>query len=683
MSVAHRGTAAELSTPARVVAAGGAAGLLILVAALAAGRPSYAVLSPAPLIAWLVWRHAMARLAFVVVGGLFVFVSNTNHLTVTKAAFFAGLVLVVVAILRQPDLYRDLRRDSTIRALLPVTLALAVLVVVGFAVARSMHTGLSPWLRDVAAYGLAAVVPLLLWDFDRNASAWLSRLARMLLLLCGVLSGLSFVVQWLGQRQILSSTTTLHILPGEFLPAALALFLAVSAGKVAKDRNWYTLGALAIPILLVLAGTRSALPVLVCVVLALFAGWENKRSLLVWTAGAIAAAAAALAGLVVLAHSHHGGLARLTVRITSIPHTILHLGSDQSYKERAAEWHAAWATFKGHELLGVGPGHTFVWRYAGVGPLQTLSRYNLDTPVVFLAKFGIVGIIALVIAIYGLIRFLRMKRPPAIHDVRRALTWYLVLAVVTLPFGWPLEQKDFTLGLILLGALAVPRAVVAAPGFEGDWAAWSSAVDRLDRRMASFRGVTALLLVLGGAVVALAIALAVKPASSGTARGGASGTNFATPKGRAVAAADAAVWAAKCGPTCKVKIRPANSLSNYWLLTVRKGSTRSCSLLDTSRFRPTASGFDGVDPIRCEIAPPPRPFSPNSPAVAAINADVAIWSYSHCGKHCRHVVKPVSPEAGLWKVRLNQPGGASCYLFDTRRFARRGSEFAGVDPMRC
>jgi len=491
MSAAHGDTRTDSRRPNRAIVAAAVTGVVILVAAIAAGRPSYIALAPAPLVAWLLWQSAMARLAFVVVGGLFVFVSNTNHLTVGKAAFFAGLVLVVASIVREPQLYRDLRTDSTIRALLPVTVALAVLVIVTSPVARSMHTGLSPWLRDAAAYCLAAAVPLLLWDCDRNAGARLTRLARMLLLVCGILSGLALVVQWLGQRAIVSSKTTLHILPSIFLPGALALVLAVHAGRAAKGRGWYTLGALAIPIILVLAGTRSAIPVFVCVLLALFAGWEDKRRLLVWTAGGVAAAGVVLAAMVGVAHVEHGGLEKLTRRITSIPHTLLHLGSDQSYLERAKEWHVAWVTFKAHPLLGVGPGHTFVWRYSGSGPLHTLARYNLDSPVVFLAKFGALGVVALVVVILGLIRFLRMKRPPALHEAKLALTWYLVLAVLHLPFDWPLEEKDFTLGLILLGALAVPRAVDTGGGFEGDWAAAANGIAVLRRRLTNRRSTTA------------------------------------------------------------------------------------------------------------------------------------------------------------------------------------------------
>jgi hypothetical protein len=94
----------------------------------------------------------------------------------------------------------------------------------------------------------------------------------------------------------------------------------------------------------------------------------------------------------------------------------------------------------------------------------TLSRYDIDTPLTFPAKFGLLGLVALVFVVYGLVAFLRARRRDAPHDAWLAFAWYLVFAVLELPFGWPLEQKDFALGLLLLGALVVQPAL---PTFDG------------------------------------------------------------------------------------------------------------------------------------------------------------------------------------------------------------------------
>jgi O-antigen ligase len=454
------------------LAAGVGAGLLIVLAAVAAGRPTYAVLAPAPFVGWFVWRHAAARMAFIVVGGLFVLVSNTNHLTVWKVAYFAGVALALISILRHRELYAELReRSTTIRRLAPMTLALGALIVLSLPVAHAEHTGLSPWLRDAATYGLAAAVPLFIWDFERNASPRLGRLAIVLLAVGGVLSGLSLLVQWLGARGVMSTRVSLHLLPGQLLPGALALFLAVRAGSVSRGRGWYAAGALAIPLALIFGGTRSVLPLLLCVVLVLAGRWNEKRTLLIWTAAAAVAVTVLIGALIALGHTGHPGLAKLAHRITSIPHTVAHPNSDASYRLRANEWRVAWQTFKAHPIVGAGPGHTFTWSCRSSGCLTgTLSRYDIDSPLTFPAKFGLLGLVALAFVVYGLVGFLRARRRTAPHDAWLALAWYLVFAVLELPFGWPLEQKDFALGLLLLGALVVQPAF---PTFEGsaDWTA--------------------------------------------------------------------------------------------------------------------------------------------------------------------------------------------------------------------
>ena len=457
----------------RKLAAGIAAGLVVIFAAIAAGRPSYAVLAAAPFVGWFVWRHAAARLAFVVAGGLLVFASSTDHLTATKVGYFAGVALAVVSILRQRELYADLREPSTtIRTLAPMVLVLGLLIALSLAVAHGEHTGLSPWLRDATAYGLVAVVPLFLWDFERNASLRLGRLALVLLVVGGVLTALSLIVQWLGQRGVMSTTIRLHILPGGSLPAALALFLAVRAGSISRHHVWYVLGALAIPLALFLTGTRSALPLLICVPLVLIMRSTGKRRLLFATGAAVVVATILVASLVALGRTGHPELAKLSHRITAIPHTVTHPNSDASYRLRANEWHVAWQTFKAHPILGAGLGHTFTWSCSSSGcTTGTLSGYNLDSPLVFPAKFGLLGLFALAVVVFSLVHFLRARRETAPRDAWLAFTWYLVLVAAELPFGWPLESKDFTLGLLLLGALVVQRSVPTFGGLADDWTA--------------------------------------------------------------------------------------------------------------------------------------------------------------------------------------------------------------------
>jgi O-antigen ligase len=588
-----------------------ATGLVLLIGAFAAGRPSYAILALAPLVGWLLWCSAVARLTFVVLGGLLILVSNTNHLTASKAGYFGGLAFALVAIVRQPEIYGDLRRATPIRALLPMTLALAAIIVISLPVAHAEHTSASAWLRDAATYGLAAAAPLLIWDSWCQARRALASTACLLLIVCGLLSGLSLVVELLGGRSIISSRITLHLLPGIFLPGALALLLAASANRADVRAARYATAALAIPIVILLTGTRAAVALLVCVVLVLFAASGRRRTLLLWLAAVVTSAVAALGLLAVIARSApHGGLERLVHRITAIPDTMIHPGSDTSYNIRAAQWHVAWQTFKAHPLAGVGPGHMFVFPY-GRGLQGTLARYFLDSPLVFLAKFGVVGLVALVPIIYGLVSFLRLQRRFAAREVWLALLGYLVFAVFYLPLDWALEAKDFVLGFILLGALAVQPAMPAFAGLADDWARIKEGAARHIRVQGHALESVAVPDDPGslGRSTMLNVKVAVFAAIVALAGAGAATLGFALSGGhtkavtisrtvllnpplsaaanRAEAQADVRVWRIlHCGPGCRLKALPLSVRTGLWELRERTGGGTYCSLLDVRKFNP-------------------------------------------------------------------------------------------------
>jgi len=438
----------------------GALGLLILVGALATGHPEYAILAPAPYVAWLLWHHTAVRLCFVVLGGLFVLSSGVNHVTASKVAYFGGVALAALAILCQPELYRALRGRTPIRELAPLTLAIGVIILVSLPVAHAEHTQLSSWFRDAAAYGLLAAAPLFIWDAASPSSVF-GRLAPAVLYTAAALSGISLIVEWLARRHTIGTSIDNHVLPGEFLPAAAAFLLVVEGSAVGRRHAQWNAAALAIPLLIVLGGTRSAVVLLVLVVVAIFVHTASRRVLGYWGLGLLAAGVVAVSLLVAVGHSGHQGIEQTSRRITSIPHTIAHPNSDQSYRLRAGEYHVAWETFRSHPLLGVGLGHLFVWQY-GYRGITTRTGYNLDTPAVYVAKFGVLGLIALAVAAIALVRFTRLAKETTGSPAAAALAWFLVFTLLELPFGFPLEAKDFTLALILLAGLAATAPAASA-----------------------------------------------------------------------------------------------------------------------------------------------------------------------------------------------------------------------------
>ena len=590
----------------------GALGAVILIGALAAGHPKYAVLAPAPYIAWLLWRHTAARLCFVVLGGLFVLFSGVNHLTISKAGYFAGVALAAVAILRQPELWRALRQRTPLRALAPLTPAIAAIILVSFPVAHAEHTQLSSWFRDAAAYGLLATVPLFIWDASRPDSVF-ARVAPAVLYTAAILSGLSGILEWLARRRVVGSGTSIdtHILPGEFLPAAAAFLLIVEGSRPGRRHGRWYAAALAFPLCIFLGGTREAALLFVCVAVAAFVYTERerRRHLVPWAVAIVVVGILAVAAIVAYGHAGHPGVDRIANRITSIPGTILHPHRDQSYQLRASEWHLAWETFKSHPILGVGLGHTFVWSY-GFGGVAFRSGYNLDTPLVYLAKFGLLGLLALAVVAIALVRFARLARASTQGAAGAAFAWFLAFTVLNLPFEMPFEAKDFTLALVVLGGLAA-CSIVPAPRLV---ALWKETVERGRRAWNDGRPTTAWVFAGAGAAVALILVALLgwtrsvdQPQTVVTSQPVATTSTQTTaspPTGKAAARVDARIWLySSCGGRCRYTLTAVGSSRSLWELHLKTGDGPACYALDTTRFRHLRHEFAGIDRIACRTSP--------------------------------------------------------------------------------
>ena len=137
-------------------------------------------------------------------------------------------------------------------------------------------------------------------------------------------------------------------------------------------------------------------------------------------------------------------------RFTSLPDVLGNPSSDQSYNLRASQWRIAWRTFTSNPAAGVGPGHRFTWPYPYV-PSGTSSGYNLDTPVAFPAKFGIVGLAVIVAGLGACVVFLRRLWSPGRPTVEQlAFAGFAAIVVASVPLGTVFEEKGFSFGLLFL-----------------------------------------------------------------------------------------------------------------------------------------------------------------------------------------------------------------------------------------
>jgi hypothetical protein len=280
----------------------------------------------------------------------------------------------------------------------------------------------------------------------------------------GTVSAIAFALEWIERHHFADIPFDSRLLPSLFLPAALFSYAAAAATQERRKAAWFGVAALVLA-LLAGSGTRSAV-ILVLAPLTIVLLAQGSRA---QVAVRLGFTLAAFAILVFAPATLSSQLAEIRTpgtqptsdtasdRFTSIPDVLGDPGSDQSYNLRWSQWRVAWETFEANVLVGVGPGHLFEWPYPYTKP-GIRTGYNMDTPLAFPAKFGVVGLALLAASIVAYIVFLRRlfaRRPLATHQL--ALAGFAAVVVAAVPLGTTFEEKGFSFGLLFLLA-AVVRA---------------------------------------------------------------------------------------------------------------------------------------------------------------------------------------------------------------------------------
>ena len=391
------------------------------------------------------------RVVFIVFGGLLIFHSSAT-LTPPKLYFLLGAAVAVAgALLHLPRLARDpLRRD--LAPLFAASRAFAVLIFISLIVSIAYVTPHRSWLRDVSPYLLVAAAPLLAFDAQ---AAWSERALRRLLVLAGLAGTAAFAVQWLSNRHIVSISTVFG-LPTFLLGAALFSYaVAVVLEGDRKRLGWFLLAS-AILVGLIATGTRSSGILLAAPIAIIFGGRRRfvRRSIRL---AIVIPAAAFIAFLGVQS------LIRLTAAHQDVfqarVHLLRHTGtaSDQSYTDRLNQTKAAWREFARSPVFGVGPGYQISW----VDPTGAeRSSAFLDSPVEYIAKFGLLGLWPLVLLIWAVQRTLRLLRRRTGERTigQLAIIGFGAIFICWWVLGVPFDDKGFASGLLLLLALAFSEA---------------------------------------------------------------------------------------------------------------------------------------------------------------------------------------------------------------------------------
>ncbi len=381
----------------------------------------------------------------------------TEGTSTAKLGFLALLVLCgVIATARMPGILRDPR----LRAFrwVPLTsMALAAYLLASQQIAAANGNDFTAWARDVIAYLILAVAPLVGLDVAAGSSV---RAVVRIILILGVVSTAAFTVTWLGRRgyQLAGQDSlALASMPLCVLPFAYAL----ARGFLGPQRWRWLSFAIAIPLLLLTTGTRTAI-VFVLGLLGLVGRSSKRRvSPLRAVLGGLIACVAIAVLLPHVATTLTADPQFLSRRFGSIQALLSRGGSsDESYLQRSLAYHYADVAWQQHFWLGTGPGHYFPPIARGKDP-----SLQVDTPVTLLSKFGVVGAAIIVGYLVAIISAVFRTRAITGYTTELTATRVSVFVMLALaPFASLLDDKGVGLSLMVLIALTGARAMQAPSG---------------------------------------------------------------------------------------------------------------------------------------------------------------------------------------------------------------------------
>jgi O-antigen ligase len=384
------------------------------------------------------FRSTGIQIGIVLVGGL-VLLHGEDRLTPVKLAY---LVVTGLVVLNATAHSLHLRKTAIGRSVAPLfvsSLALLGMLGISFLVAAGNEGTASDWLRDSSPYLLLAATPFLAVSLRATSSPGF---VKGLLVATGGLTAISFWIYFASRRN-LPSPGSEFLLPSFYLPAALFAYATTVAIRERRRAWLWTLLAFGVLSLIFLSGTRTTLIFLAAPVVVLLLASRRGPVL---ARIAVALIAFVVAWTVTLP-AGGVGTQEATQRLTRT------IAGDQSVRDRSRQTEAARRTWEEHPILGVGPGHFFQWDNSGF----TTRSFTIDTPVSYVAKFGVPGLLFLVIAGISLTMFCRERlRDPISREGATALVGFTAIAVAGIPFFVPIEDKGFALGWLLLLTLALP-----------------------------------------------------------------------------------------------------------------------------------------------------------------------------------------------------------------------------------
>lgn len=440
---------ARLAVAAATAVYAGGTGVALSIAPIVG--VALAALPAACLITLWLTESAFARAAWIVVGGLLTLQSGAE-LSVAKLGYLAGAALCITVACSRASSLRGTVAYGALRPVLWATACLTGVILISLPVALSQGVTPTAWLRDVAPYALVAAAPAVALDLHLARG---EGFAKRVLVVSGALALLSFVVEWVSRRDLLDLALDRVVLPS-FLLAAALFACCVGMVLLSDVRRWrWGIGAAVVFALLLVTGNRSSLVVLAIPVamllsqsrVSLSVRWSRLVTVLGMSAVVVALLVATFSALNTSYESQFIGRATALNRLARDPF------ADRSYKDRAAQTHAASKAFAREPYLGIGPGYRFTWITDGV----YRESASVDSPLSLPAKFGPLGVLAGIFLLLSVVAVgRRLTKHHGATVPRLALVGFAVAAGILMFVGSPFEDKGFAFALMLLLTASLP-----------------------------------------------------------------------------------------------------------------------------------------------------------------------------------------------------------------------------------
>lgn len=396
-------------------------------------------------------KWALARVVLFSLGYVLLFQSDSS-VAGSKEAFAAiSVVFAVIGAFR----LRKLEDQRIPRGIFLAVGIMLVLLLAWVARIAGGGVGLDDWIRDSLNYILFPVATLI--GADAGTSVSRAILGRLVVVI-GVFGAITFMSTWLARRSGALFGAEQVGLASSFVPlTSIALCLAIF---FAGDR-WRG-GALIIGlgqmVLLAVSGGRSVWIYCLAALIAAFLSAGVPLGARIGRATvALAAAGFGAAMVFSLSTAIGGGIAvtRFT-RFRSLAEGGLDsIFSDASAIERIRAYE--WTTLIWHNNVLFGRGLGFTFPSVTTGNVNA-GIYTLDTPVIALAKFGIIGTL-MILAALVILWWTLWSASRGDRVARCVLVTLTGAVIVLLPNGFPIENRGFD----LLVCLAVAYVIAAGP----------------------------------------------------------------------------------------------------------------------------------------------------------------------------------------------------------------------------